>query len=322
MKAPISTQTAKSGFTLIEISIAMAFISMLMISIAIITTNIITIYQKGLTLKAVNNVGRSLVDEFTSAINSAPSVDTTSLCNRHLSNVNDIQSCIDNNAYRFVFQERTATNKIPGSTANDEWNTTIQTGGVFCTGKYSYVWNTKYIDRDPEAKLAIRYQYYNPDTRRVETTTLEDFRLVRFSDPTYRTCSTLVSKENYTEDRLAKTNIIDITKLSTGADNVITMLADQFFEQNFLHSFDTDLELYEFTIFPIAQDVVTLRTFMTGTFILATKRGNVNIMRAGEYCDIENRLDEETASSLSDLGSEFNYCAINKFNFAARTAGM
>ena len=62
---------------------------------------------------------------------------------------------------------------------------------------------------------------------------------------------------------------------------------------------------------------------MSGTFILGTERGNINIERSGDYCDV-NHLDQdqETTTALLDLGSEFTYCSINKFNFAARTAGM
>lgn len=312
-----SLGSAKAGFTLVEISIAMAFIAVLLIVIAIVISNIAAIYQKGLTLKAVNSVGRGLVDEFTTSINSAPSVDTSSLCENHLSdeaNKGNIQDCKDDNAYKFVFQEKTLTLEEEESTGR------VQTSGVFCTGKYSYVWNTKYAEKgDENATLSLTYSYMENSSP--QTTTISGFRLIRFEDQTHRACSAIVNSNNYSESTLQDlnkpVNNINIAKLANGSINIITPP-----EQNFLTSFDLDLELYEFTIFPIAQDWVTLRTFMAGTFILATDRGNVNIIRSGDYCDIANRLGEETSSSLMDLGSEFNYCAINKFNFAARTAGM
>ena len=72
--SPKSQPTAKSGFTMVEVMIAMAFVAVLLITIAIVTTNIVAIYQKGLTLKAVNSVGRGLVDELTASINTAPYV--------------------------------------------------------------------------------------------------------------------------------------------------------------------------------------------------------------------------------------------------------
>ena len=85
---------------------------------------------------------------------------------------------------------------------------------------------------------------------------------------------------------------------------------------SYLNAFDLDLLLYELTIQPLSQDSITLRTYMTGNFILATARGGIDITASGDYCQ-----NSET-SSLDNLGAEFNYCAINKFNFAARTAGV
>ena len=88
------------------------------------------------------------------------------------------------------------------------------------------------------------------------------------------------------------------------------------------------LWLYELTMFPISQDQVTLRSFFAGTFILATNNGDVNIVRSGDYCSMDGKglnidADKETdaAGNVQSLGSGFNYCGINKFNFAARTAG-
>ena len=116
--------------------------------------------------------------------------------------------------------------------------------------------------------------------------------------------------------------VVDIRQLATGTRN---MIPDPIIDTNsdaksgLLTASDVDLQLYELTIFPIAQDSVTLRTFMTGTFILGTERGNINIERSGDYCDVQNYTQEN--GELLTIGSEFTYCGINKFNFAARTAG-
>ena len=85
-----------------------------------------------------------------------------------------------------------------------------------------------------------------------------------------------------------------------------------------LDAFDLDLWLYDLSIYNIAQDPMTLRTYIPGSFILATQKGNIDIMRSGDYC----QADETTTMNISSIGSDFNYCAINKFNFAARTAGV
>lgn len=304
----------KSGFTMVEFSIATAAIAVILIAIAIVTNNVISIYQKGVTVKAVNSVGRGLIDELTSAINAAPSVDTTSLCNSHLSSSLDAaairEACKKDKAYKFIFQQ-----KVYGE---------IQRSAVFCTGNYSYIWNTK--DGLDQGSLSLRYSYLNKDGD-VETTTLSNFRMIRFDDPTYRACSS-ITNSNY-ESTLRdgdSSDTIDITKLATGVSNIITPPT-----QGFLSAFDLDLVLYELLIFPISQDDITLRTFISGTFTLGTERGIDFTRSAGttkDYCtlgyDVNNTYDDDpnNTSNILDPGSEFNYCSINKFSFAARTAGL
>ena len=48
------------------------------------------------------------------------------------------------------------------------------------------------------------------------------------------------------------------------------------------------------------------------SFILGTLRGGANVNVSGEFC--------ATPGSNSSV-EDFDYCAINKFNFAARTLG-
>ena len=299
---PKLTHRTQSGFTMVELSITLAFLALLLISIAVITTNIIAIYQKGMTLKAVNSVGRGLVEELTTAINTAPSVDTTSLCNSLAGD--DAAACRSDNAFKYVYQANY-------NSAGQQYN------GVFCTGYYSYIWNT-YYGVDSGNTLSLRY-LSNTDG---STPTIDAPRLIRVEDRTYRVCSAVMVPNSYTSTFASTSSAtIDITKLA-GSTNVTNPIPEP--QSGMLNEFDLDLMLYEFTIFPISQDAVTLRTYMAGTFILATLRGDVDITRSGDYCQVGTTPDGTTSegSSANDLGSEFNYCAINKFNFAARTAGV
>lgn len=329
-KAYNNQPSEKRGFTMIELSLVMAFIAFLLIAIAIITTNIVTIYQKGSTLKAVNSVGRGLVDEFTAAINQAPSVDTTSLCNS-LVDAEYVQDCIDDGAFNFIFQAEYAP--IVGN----ENNIRKQYNGIFCTGYYSYYWNTEYGEESGNT-ISLRYATDGSDEGKDKKHEYKDndadkkevIRLARIEDRTYQLCAANVSRKyepEYEKNLQENDGAIDIrSKRHEGSDNIII---DNFIktpEEGFLSAFDLDLALYELTIFPISQDWVTLRTFMSGSFVLATYRGNVDITRNGDYCDLgryENADGEEVdnASSKDNLGAEFNYCAINKFNFSTRTAG-
>lgn len=311
----------KSGFTMVELGLAMAFISVLLITIAIITTNIVTIYQKGLTLKAVNSVGRGLVDELTAGINTAPSVDTTSLCTSLVSVINGDTSaqkrCEQEHAFDFIFHAQYSD--------ADENGKRYQYNGIFCTGYYSYIWNTYY---GVENGRTVGFKYLDDVTGEEEIKT--DMRLMRIEDKTYRLCSAVMNSD-YTSNYgnfVGDQNIIDITTLAHSTEDHPLYNYIKAPHDGMLDEFDLDLMLYEFFIFPISQDSVTLRTYMSGSFILGTLRGNLDISRSGDYCQPDRILDqlsgeliEGDTSSNFNLGSEVNYCAINKFNFAARTAG-
>lgn len=89
------------GFTLIELMLAMTFISVLLIAIAMTTIQMSNIYTKGITLREVNQAGRTLSDDLQRSIGaSAPFA------------LNDIKKYTHDNV-----------------------------GGRLCVGKYSYVWS-------------------------------------------------------------------------------------------------------------------------------------------------------------------------------------
>ena len=90
------------GFTLVELMLAMTFISALLLVIAMTIVQIANIYNRGMILKAVNQVSRSVSDELDRAV-SASSTFTT-----------------DPVAQRYV---------------NNQW------GGRMCLGQSSYIWN-------------------------------------------------------------------------------------------------------------------------------------------------------------------------------------
>ena len=95
------------GFTLIELMLAMGFVSALLLAIAMTVIQISNIYNTGLTYKSVNQFGGSLANELQRDIS---------------------QSSPFNIATNFVQLPVTRT---PGN----------YTGGRLCTGQYSYIWN-------------------------------------------------------------------------------------------------------------------------------------------------------------------------------------
>lgn len=61
----------QSGFTLVELSLSMAFIALLLLGIAMLTLQISTIYTKGLTLRAVNESGQLISSNIQRTLNTS-----------------------------------------------------------------------------------------------------------------------------------------------------------------------------------------------------------------------------------------------------------
>lgn len=94
----------QTGFTIIELMLAMSFVAMLLLAIAMVTIQIGHIYNKGITLREVNQAGRHLSDELQRSIASSGPI-----------------------------------NILPGSDSRlvDQSGE----GGRLCVGNYTYVWN-------------------------------------------------------------------------------------------------------------------------------------------------------------------------------------
>lgn len=98
----------EQGFTLIELVLAMSFIAVLLLAIAMTIIQIGNIYNRGMTVKEVNQTGRALSVEF--------------------------------------IRDFTASQEFSLDPVAQRYITTRTTGGQLCMGQYSYVWNYgKYI---------------------------------------------------------------------------------------------------------------------------------------------------------------------------------
>lgn len=90
------------GFTLVELMLAMGFVAALLIAITVTVIQIADTYNKGITMKQVNQAGRAISDELQRSISSSASFDVS---------------------LSTTFVDETGK------------------GGRLCIGKYSYVWN-------------------------------------------------------------------------------------------------------------------------------------------------------------------------------------
>lgn len=99
-----------SGFTIIELMLAMTFISVLLVGVAMTTIQISNIYTKGITLKSVNQAGRGVSEDVQRNISASAPFELSGANTQHISD-------------------------RPG-------------GGRLCLGRYTYAWNYGVALRD------------------------------------------------------------------------------------------------------------------------------------------------------------------------------
>lgn len=148
------------GFTIIELTLSMAFVSVLLVAIAMTVIQISNVYNRGITLKEVNQAGRSLSTDITNSISAATpfSVDPE---------VGDRY----NNSTEFA----------KPTIVSQEW------GGALCIGQYSYIYNFGHaISRLDYSRL----NYYAGATKTTKT-----IHFVKIYDPSQIYCETNVANQ-------------------------------------------------------------------------------------------------------------------------------
>lgn len=275
----------KKGFTIIEITLAMTFLAILMVSIATLIMRVTNIYQKGLAMRAINATGTEIIEDITRTVGAASYLVDIHSQDAELGG-NGVME-YDNN-YKLVekyYYDYTVYNEN-----HNGKNFNVQYFGVLCTGDYSYIWNTaRALDPDFTTKNFI-------------TVNGEKVKMVRVYDREQTQCN---KDKNGSVANLAKRNYLPVT-INVPADNVVELI----------NSDEMDLALYEFNVTPATQSAITRQSFISANFILATRQGGININANGDFCRGE---DNEFKDEYE--GTMFNYCAVNKFSFSARTGG-
>lgn len=275
----------KKGFTIIEITLAMTFLAILMVSIATLIMRITNIYQKGLAMRAINATGTEIIEDITRTVGAASYLVDIHSQDAELGG-NGVME-YDNN-YKLVekyYYDYTVYNE-----SHNGKNFNVQYFGVLCTGDYSYIWNTaRALDPDFTTKNFI-------------TVNGEKVKMVRVYDREQTQCN---KDKNGSVANLAKRNYLPVT-INVPVDNVVELINND----------EMDLALYEFNVTPATQSAITRQSFISANFILATRQGGININANGDFCRGE---DNEFKDEYE--GTMFNYCAVNKFSFSARTGG-
>lgn len=275
----------KKGFTIIEITLAMTFLAILMVSIATLIMRVTNIYQKGLAMRAINATGTEIIEDITRTVGAASYLVDIHSQDAELGG-NGVME-YDNN-YKLVekyYYDYTVYNEN-----HNGKNFNVQYFGVLCTGDYSYIWNTaRALDPDFTTKNFI-------------TVNGEKVKMVRVYDREQTQCN---KDKNGSVANLAKRNYLPVT-INVPVDNVVELINND----------EMDLALYEFNVTPTTQSAITRQSFISANFILATRQGGININANGDFCRGE---DNEFKDEYE--GTMFNYCAVNKFSFSARTGG-
>ena len=281
----------KPGFTLIELTLAVTFISLLLLAIAWLTIHITSTYEKGLAIKAVNSVGKELIDDFSRSIAGSPAMTVESICNSvyvpssNSSRERDRKKCLDDRASRIIYQQRYGTVKIKGK------EQVVPTSGVFCTGRYTYLWNTAYALNSTDYENGFKFRATFSDS---SGNVNNEFRLLKVPDFNRQLCKSHMETTSYAYD-----------------GNLYFTLDGDAEAVELLDNSENDLALYDLRIFPPTVHSLTNSAFYSGTFILATLRGSIDITATGDFC----------SDPPDNLDTDFAYCAINKFNFAMKASG-
>ena len=130
--------SSKKGFTLVELSLSIAFIAILSITIALIINDAISTYRRGLTLNQINTTGMDLVDDIRTAVQNSPATPPIDKCGNYESGEDNFQkNCEKDSGAKLMNVTKTGEVEGVGEDA--------PLYGAFCTGAYSYIWNSGYL---------------------------------------------------------------------------------------------------------------------------------------------------------------------------------
>jgi prepilin-type N-terminal cleavage/methylation domain-containing protein len=133
-------QDNTKGFTLIELMLAMTFISILLIAVSMTTIQITNIYNKGITLREVNQAGRALSDDLqrsisltipfdvTPKVNASPATETS----KYVKRGGGGRLCISNYTYAWNYGDSIAgINGAPSILNKYDNNSVVRFAKVF-----------------------------------------------------------------------------------------------------------------------------------------------------------------------------------------------
>ena len=299
-------QKSRFGFTLIELSLSLIFISTLSLTVVVVLANAISSYHRSITLNQVNTTGTNLVDDMRLAVQQSSAGKIENMCERIYGGTND--NCLKDHGNGFLLLTRNGSVKMKG--ASEPIGTDIPLTGVFCTGVYSYIWNSGYLfNTNFESSVSKASLKYNNDK------VVSDFKLLKVEDSERAVCvaATRVRGNRVTGD-YSKVDVPDelnIALVGLVREGEAVIVDEEPME--LLAGSENSLALYDLTSEVSEQGDTAKNLYYYTSFILGTIQGGININASGGFC----AAPEEHIGLIEG----FDYCAINKFNFAAMANG-
>lgn len=320
------------GFTLIELSISLVFISILSIAVVLVIMGAISSYRRGITLNRVDSVGTSLMEDISRSIQSSAAGGLTTKCKYAYNNASVIDECEADGGKNFASVVRYATVEVGGK----KISSSVPVFGAFCTGSYSYIWNSGYFFDKNEYKVksndgveiaSASLIYKLNDGGESEK---KDFKLLKIEDGTRAVCESAIKdvgsniggekEENYTVGNDELGFVFDMSSIANTHEEPTEFLGGSLKSSssenesgNMSNNNDTNLAIYDLASTITEQVGVYTNIYYYNSLILGTVRGGIDISVSGNNC----ATPEGANQSLENL----DYCAINRFNFAALAKG-
>ena len=317
----------RKGFTIVELSLAIAFIGVLSIIVVLVISNAISAYHRGLTLNQINTVGMDLVEDMRRAVQGSPGILPEDACRIAGEGTDYASKCEDDDGKSLLYFVRYIDKngiKINGNDLEGAGNT-MPIYGAFCTGKYSYLWNSGYlfnseVDGNRSGELLERYGLKLNAEIGGKSFEEKDFRLIKIKDEKRAICKA-ASKDGdeylrraYLREYGLDNNTITLKEAyGVEMDKVERLLGgDDMGNKGSRENTrgGGNLALYDLTVGNPAKGLNTYSTFYSVSFVLGTIQGGIDVTKSGNYCQAPEEYNEN-----------FDYCAINKFNFAAQANG-
>lgn len=306
--------SSRKGFTLVELSLSIVFISILSITMVMIINESISTYRRGLTLNQINTVGMDLTDDMRAAVQNSSAKSISDLCHSiyisgsENSNADQAKNCSDDpNGPGFGFVSVTRTANVTARTANVSPVGNVPVFGAFCTGDFSYIWNSGYFSDSSSYQVenvqpaSLTYKTTDASGRgNSNATTANNFRLLKVKDEMRRVCLAATGTSTYDPSPTKINSNFNISSFEPISEAPIEVL-----EGN-------NLAIYDLDISRPATSNADHNIFYSVSFILGTVQGGININASGNFCATPEDYPEV---------ANFDYCSINKFNFAAQATG-